>query len=653
MTDLRLLVIANKSADIRWVEELLSSDPLASQINSTWTEQLESGLKLLSEEQFDAALLDLDLPDSHGLAAIHRLHLSSSDIPVIVLAAESDEELALQAVQVGAQACLAIGQVGPNILIYTIHHAIERKRYELDLKRQTRELQALYQTSLEINAQVNLPALLAALVERATRLLNVPMGALYMLQPDDQTLRLEYDYNLDRNYQGITLQIGEGLSGRVAQTGQTIAVEDYQHWDARAAAYESSSFQRVLAVPLKSGGKVIGVINLIDNKSIGAWTEDELRLANLFADQVAIAVQNARLLEAERQKSAELARSNAVIAALSQVASRLGETLNLEQIIENIGSELQHMGVTVQFALFSNDPKALVVKYISVEPEILNLAETMFGMKIIGFNLPEQIWAAQDQSFLKKSLFITDTLSKAIAALPSITPTVVEFVLTHLGLTRQTSLIFLPLIIKDEPIGLMTIWGSDLHQGDVPAFTVFSNQVAVTLEIARLYNHIERLATTDELTQLYNRRGFFLLGEQQLKVAQRTSNNLLLIFIDVDQLKYINDHFGHKEGDHALIETAEALRATFRSADILARISGDEFVVLAFPSAGMGAGRLLERLQHEIDLINARKERLFDLSVSAGFAVWSSGQSGSLDELLTRADSQMYMEKRRKTGPLS
>ena len=653
MTDLRILVIEDKATDIRWLKELLAGDLLAGRIDLTWANRLKSGLKCLAEDPFDATLLDLELPDSHGLDTIQRLHSSCSYIPVIVLTSESDEELALQAVQAGAQDYLAKGQVSANILIRIVHHAIEHKRFELDMERQARELQALYDTSLEINALVNLPALLAVLVERAARLLNVPMGGLYMLQPDGQTLRLEYAYNLDHDYRGVTLEAGEELSGRAELTGQTIAVEDYQQWEDRTAVYEGSSFRRGLAVPLKSDGKMIGVINLSDDQRTGSWTEEELHLANLFADQAAIAVQNARLLEAERQKIAELTRSNAVIATLCQVASRLGETLDPDQILETIGAELKRLCVTVQFALFDPDSKALVVRYISIEPHVLNQAETILGMKIIGFHIPEPVWAAQDQSFVRKSLFVPDSLSVAAAALPAASPTVVEVTLTRLGLTHQTPLISLPLIIKDHPLGLMTIWGSDLRQSDVASFTVFSNQVSVTLENARLYNHIERLATTDELTQLYNRRGFFLLGEQQLRVAQRTASELLLIFIDVDQLKKINDQHGHKEGDRALVETAEVLRATFRSADILARISGDEFVVLAYPSVGMGAGRLLARLQHEIDLINTRKERLFNLSVSAGFAIWSTGLPASLDELLARADSQMYVEKRRKTGPLA
>ncbi len=222
--------------------------------------------------------------------------------------------------------------------------------------------------------------------------------------------------------------------------------------------------------------------------------------------------------------------------------------------------------------------------------------------------------------------------------------------LTRLGLTRRTPLIFLAADHERRAPWADGGLGQRSAPSDVPAFTVFSNQVAVTLENARLYNHIERLATTDELTQLYNRRGFFLLGEQQMRMARRTASHLLLIFIDVDQLKYINDHYGHKEGDRALIETAEALRATFRSADIVARISGDEFAVLAAPTAGMGAGRLLERLQHEIDHDQCPAGVSLHPFGQRRFRGLDHGPIGSLDELLARADAQMYQEKRRKPG---
>src|SRR4029077_20951716 len=96
-----------------------------------------------------------------------------------------------------------------------------------------------------------------------------------------------------------------------------------------------------------------------------------------------------------------------------------------------------------------------------------------------------------------------------------------------------------------------------------------------------LDRELRSLALTDDLTCLYNRRAFFALATQQLKVMRRRGLGLLLFFADVDHLKEINVTYGHREGDLALIRTANALEQTFRDSDIVARLSGDEFAVLA------------------------------------------------------------------------
>ena len=528
-------------------------------------------------------------------------------------------------------------------------YAIERKRFELNLERQAREMEALYETSLEINTNMDLTSLLQALVERAARLMSLPMGGLYLLQPDGVSLRLEYVYNVNQEYRGVTLKMGEGLSGRAAQSGQPLAVSDYTQWEGRAEVYEGSDFRRALSVPLRVGGRIIGVINLSDNRKSGPWSQEEIHLASLFADQAAIAVHNARLLEIERQKGTDLARSNAVIAALIHVAGRLGETLDPSKILETLGDELKKLGVWVQLSLFKNNPPWLVVQYTSVDRTVLEQVENILGQKLIGFRIPQNVWPLEKQMSQQKSLFLVDPLALVTAVFPQIPPSIVEIAIAHLGVTHQTPVIYLPLVIKEQPLGMMAVWGSDLRQDDVSAYAVFANQVAVALENARLYSRIERLATLDELTGLYNRRGFFLLAEQHLQVARRISSDVLLVFIDVDQLKHINDTFGHKEGDQALVQTAEALRATFRAADILARISGDEFAVLAYSTKNQGAEMLMERLAHEIDHINARHKHPFTLSLSAGYTAWSPLNPISLDELLARADAQMYQVKRKKT----
>jgi diguanylate cyclase (GGDEF)-like protein len=155
------------------------------------------------------------------------------------------------------------------------------------------------------------------------------------------------------------------------------------------------------------------------------------------------------------------------------------------------------------------------------------------------------------------------------------------------------------------------------------------------------------LSLTDELTDLYNRRRFFVLTEQHLKVAIRTKRRLLLLYIDMDDLKWINDHGGHNEGDKALIALASILKKTFRESDIIARIGGDEFVVL-LESPDEKDEMLITRLYENISDYNAKVFQDYKLSVSVGAAQFDPEYPISIDELLSKADALMYAQKRKR-----
>ena len=155
------------------------------------------------------------------------------------------------------------------------------------------------------------------------------------------------------------------------------------------------------------------------------------------------------------------------------------------------------------------------------------------------------------------------------------------------------------------------------------------------------------LSLIDELTGLYNRRRFFVLTEQSLKLSIRTKKKLLLLFIDMDNLKWINDHHGHNEGDQALKDFANILKKTFRESDIVARIGGDEFVVL-LESKDENGEIILTRLDENIKHYNAKKSRHYDLSISVGTTQFDPEHPISIDELLSKADALMYAQKRRK-----
>lgn len=158
---------------------------------------------------------------------------------------------------------------------------------------------------------------------------------------------------------------------------------------------------------------------------------------------------------------------------------------------------------------------------------------------------------------------------------------------------------------------------------------------------------LRTMSIVDDLTGLYNRRGFFTLAQQQMKLAERTKKEMFLFFVDLDKMKSINDTLGHKEGDNALADVAAALREVFRESDIMGRMGGDEFAILAIDAKrGTGKG-LAKRLRATLETYN-RPGKKYHLSLSVGAAHYDPGHPSSLDELITRADTLMYREKRKK-----
>ena len=181
---------------------------------------------------------------------------------------------------------------------------------------------------------------------------------------------------------------------------------------------------------------------------------------------------------------------------------------------------------------------------------------------------------------------------------------------------------------------------------DNPAHFIF--QIQDISERKRAESALQSLSLVDELTGLYNRRGFLAVTEQYLESFQRSDNGLVVLYADLDGLKGINDSLGHLEGDRALMRTAEVLKEAFRSSDIIARLGGDEFVLLASVGADESAESLTERLQQKIDLANAQRNRPYDLSISIGVAHYDPDEACTIEELMGRADRVMYEEKRKK-----
>jgi len=167
-------------------------------------------------------------------------------------------------------------------------------------------------------------------------------------------------------------------------------------------------------------------------------------------------------------------------------------------------------------------------------------------------------------------------------------------------------------------------------------------------ERKRMEAEIREMSLRDHLTALYNRRGFITLAEQQFKQAHRHDRGMMIVFFDIDDMKGINDSLGHKAGDRALIDAADILRQTFRESDIIARMGGDEFAVLAVDMTEFNIDAFSTRLTQNISAINASKNRPFHLAMSWGTAEYDPRRPASLDQLMSSADELMYRKKKAK-----
>jgi len=167
-------------------------------------------------------------------------------------------------------------------------------------------------------------------------------------------------------------------------------------------------------------------------------------------------------------------------------------------------------------------------------------------------------------------------------------------------------------------------------------------------ERKRLEEEIIALSITDHLTGLHNRRGFMTLAENLLKIQDRITMGLLLLFADLDNMKWINDNLGHEKGDKALVEVASIFKEVFRKSDIIARVGGDEFAVLGIGFSSKEFDIFEIRLQHQIGIHNTIENRDYKLSVSVGIAFSDAENPSSIDALMSRADASMYEQKRSK-----
>ena len=265
--------------------------------------------------------------------------------------------------------------------------------------------------------------------------------------------------------------------------------------------------------------------------------------------------------------------------------------------------------------------------------------------------------------YMTVDLVCANSLSNAFAQLNGLEPNII---ISDLGLPDSQgleTLIKLSEKVPEVPIIVLTGYDDEelavgalksgaqdyLVKGQID-INILYRSIRYSIERNSLIQQLKSISITDELTGLYNRRGFLMLAKKQLELATRINKTMWMIYMDVDNMKWINDNLGHHEGDSALIDTANILKRTFRESDIVARIGGDEFVVVALEDSKTGNESMKSRISTDISNFSAKEDRLYQLSVSIGVVPCDTGVDCDISKLLTMADKLMYEQKMARRG---
>ncbi|MEI9949126.1 MAG: sensor domain-containing diguanylate cyclase [Pseudomonadota bacterium] len=219
-----------------------------------------------------------------------------------------------------------------------------------------------------------------------------------------------------------------------------------------------------------------------------------------------------------------------------------------------------------------------------------------------------------------------------------------------------------PVLVEDEVVAVLEFYSERREDADLPLLSMMANigtQLGRVVERERARKAAEDRAEAirsqsirDELTGLYNRRGFLELARQQLRIAQREGRKALLFFVDLNGMKQINDELGHDEGDRALSDTADVLCEVFRISDVVSRLGGDEFVALMLDADASQVEAFALRIRQAMATRNAQGLRRYRLSASVGASPYDAERGQTIESLLAQADAVMYEQKRARRAGL-
>lgn len=483
------------------------------------------------------------------------------------------------------------------------------------------------------------------LIQRVTNLIGESLYqdtfSIFLLDEALGELYLHSTYHHGEDHDSIRIPLGMGITGVVAKTGKPRRVGDVSKTPEYLNLHPLTRSE--LCLPLIVEGRLIGIAHA-ESEKLNAFSEQDEELLAILAGQIAIAIQRLRTAKAEHHQANQLERSNVLIRSLADLGARADAAADPDGVMQTLGNELAGLAMSCMIALAEADDTRFTIRYTSLPKRSVNAIARITGLKFYGAAVPLDRISA-DPDMAQRPFIIPDPATLVLNLVPGSSRQMAIKILKAVGIIETTSICHLPLVIEGKTIGILWMWGEGLHESDLQTMTLFANQVAAALRNARLLVTVQRLAITDELTGIFNRRHFFNLADTGFSRAKRYNEPLAAMIVDIDHFKQFNDRFGHAIGDRVLREVARLLQESLRESDILGRYGGEEFSILLPRTEMKAAINAAERLLKHVAKTPIQTEA-GDLHVqlSIGVAGFSKA-TPTLHALINRADQAMYKAK--------
>jgi diguanylate cyclase (GGDEF)-like protein/PAS domain S-box-containing protein len=413
----------------------------------------------------------------------------------------------------------------------------------------------------------------------------------------------------DRTFTELALELGHSLTIDDTYNSQYIKRE----------IVLKSSIGSLIVLPLIAEKEKIGAIILAFGNSHN-FQPDEVTICEQASSLITLAFDKFKVME-RAQRRADVSES------LRKASAIITETLETDEAITRILEQLKQMvpyeSASVQFLIGNEleivggsgfaDPKSVLGIRFSIPGDNPNTIVMESGKPCILHEVDE-----------KYNFF--NEISKI-------------HIRSWLGV---------PLIFQDRIIGLLAIDSSKPNhftQEDSDIASVFADQVAVSLENARIFEEAQSQAITDALTGLFNRRGLFQIGEFEFLRARRINRPFSAFIFDIDRFKKVNDQYGHATGDQILRSLAERCRTGSRAVDLVGRYGGEEFVVL-LPETNLEAARLVAERLRQVIMKDPFATDTGQLDIRISIGVAESDETDTLKTLIEKADMALYEAKR-------